>query len=72
MSFIIYIDNVRWNYDLSNPIKTTEDPNYDPTADYTMNLHPDISTVGNELRMEYIDVNQIAKKHLVRKNYPTF
>ena len=36
----------RWNYDLSNPIKTPDDPNYDPTADYTVNLHPDMSTVG--------------------------
>ena len=32
---------IRWNYDLSNPIM-----NYDPTADYTINLHPDIITVG--------------------------
>ena len=42
------INDFRWNYDLSNPIKTTEDPNYDPTADYTMNLHPDIATVGKQ------------------------
>ena len=54
MSYLINIVNTRWNYDLSNPIKTTEDPNYDPTADYTMNLHPDISTVGKELRMKHL------------------
>ena len=37
---------LRWNYDLSNPEYNAM---YNPRVDYTMNLHPDIPTIGSTM-----------------------
>ena len=41
---------LRWNYDHSNP---TYHPRRNSRVDYTINLHPDISTVGKFVTSNY-------------------
>ena len=43
----------RWNYDHSNP---TYHPRRNSRVDYTINLHPDISTVGRTFTLALIAI----------------
>ena len=47
---IPFIDT-RWQYSFHNPIAT-----YDPSTQYTVNLHPDVATIGKFMSLKFLSI----------------
>ena len=47
---IPFVDT-RWQYSFHNPIAT-----YDPSTQYTVNLHPDVATIGKNMSLKVLSI----------------